>query len=67
MSQAAVTVSAMDTSVILYAAEIEAPALEETARRSSRLRPTGSACRSTSPTSCCPRTAGCGDKWDHAE
>jgi len=28
MSEAAVTVSAMDTSVILYAAEIEAPALE---------------------------------------
>jgi hypothetical protein len=66
MSEAAVTVSAMDTRVILYA-EIEAPALKETARRSSRLRPTGSACRSTSRTSCCPRTAGCGDKWDHAE
>ncbi len=32
MSEAAVTVSAMDTSVILYAAEIEAPALKETAR-----------------------------------
>jgi hypothetical protein len=32
MSKADVTVSAMDTSVILYAAEIEAPALKETAR-----------------------------------
>lgn len=67
MSKADVTVSAMDTSVIFYAAEIEAPALKETARLVPRLRPTGSACRSTVAHVLLPRTAGCGDKWDHAE
>ena len=67
MSQAAVTVSAMDTSVIPYAAEIEAPALKETAR----LVLEAEADRFGAPLDVAyvllPRTAGCGDKRDHAE
>ena len=67
MSEADVTVSAMDTSVILYAAEIEAPALKETAR----LVLEAEADRYGAPLDVAdvllPRTAGCGDRWDHAE
>ncbi len=57
----------MGTSVILYAAQIEAPALNETAR----LVPEAEANRFSVSLDVAdvllPRTAGCGGKWDHAE